>query len=79
MIQREELEQILNFVGRRWIESTKDPSNKTLEGLPSKPLDIIYNVINNSVVDIYFNNPIKINGNLVKYEYSLNASLESVN
>ncbi len=35
MIQREELEQILNFVGSRWIESTKDPENKTLEGLPS--------------------------------------------
>ena len=31
MIQREELEQILNFVGNRWIESTKDPDNKTYD------------------------------------------------
>ncbi len=35
MIQREELEQILNFVANRWIEVTKDPNSKTLENLPS--------------------------------------------
>ena len=35
MIQREELEQILNFVANRWVEVTKDPNSKTLENLPS--------------------------------------------
>ena len=35
MIQREELEQILNFVSRRWIEITKEPDNKAMETLPS--------------------------------------------
>ncbi len=35
MIQREELEQILNFVANRWVELTKDPNNKALENLPS--------------------------------------------
>ncbi len=35
MIQKEELEQILNFVGQRWLEVTKDPSNKLMETLPS--------------------------------------------
>ena len=35
MIQREELEQILNFVANRWAEVTKDPNHKTLENLPS--------------------------------------------
>jgi len=35
MIQREELEQILYFVSNRWIEITKDPSNKAMETLPS--------------------------------------------
>ena len=34
MIQREELEQILNFVASRWTEITKDPNDKTLETLP---------------------------------------------
>ena len=34
MIQREELEQILNFVANRWVEITKDPNDKTLETLP---------------------------------------------
>ena len=34
MIQREELEQILNFVANRWIEITNDPNEKTLETLP---------------------------------------------
>lgn len=35
MIEREELEQILNFVANRWIESTKDPNSKIMENLPS--------------------------------------------
>ncbi len=35
MIQREELEQILNFVANRWNEVTKDPNSKTMENLPS--------------------------------------------
>ena len=35
MIQREELEQILNFVAGRWNEVTKDPNSKALETLPS--------------------------------------------
>ena len=35
MIQREELEQILNFVASRWNEVTKDPNSKALETLPS--------------------------------------------
>ncbi|HJJ23147.1 MAG TPA: hypothetical protein OQH54_05465 [Nitrosopumilus sp.] len=36
MIQREELEQILNFVASRWVEVTKDPNSKNLENLPSE-------------------------------------------
>ena len=35
MIQKEELEQILNFVANRWIEITKDPNNKNIADLPS--------------------------------------------
>ena len=35
MIQREELEQILNFVANRWIETSKDPSSKAMENLPN--------------------------------------------
>jgi len=35
MIQKEELEQILNFVASRWTEATKDPNNKAMETLPS--------------------------------------------
>jgi len=35
MIQKEELEQILNFVASRWIEAPKDPNNKAMETLPS--------------------------------------------
>jgi len=35
MIQKEEMEQILNFVSRRWIEITKDPENKAMQTLPS--------------------------------------------
>ena len=35
MIQREELEQILNFVASRWNEVTKDTDSKVMETLPS--------------------------------------------
>ena len=35
MIQREELEQILNFVANRWNEVTKDPDNKSMKTLPN--------------------------------------------
>ena len=35
MIQREELEQIMNFVASRWMEITKDPNNKVFENLPT--------------------------------------------
>lgn len=35
MIQREELEQILNFVASRWVKETRDPNSKPLNGLPS--------------------------------------------
>jgi len=35
MIQKEELEQILNFVASKWTEATKDPNNKAMEILPS--------------------------------------------
>ena len=34
MIQREELEQILNFVANRWNEITKEDENKLMESLP---------------------------------------------
>jgi hypothetical protein len=35
MIQKEELEYILNFVAKRWVDITKDPNNKIMETLPS--------------------------------------------
>lgn len=35
MIQREELEHVLNFVANRWLDITKDPNNKVMETLPS--------------------------------------------
>ena len=35
MIQREELEQILYFVSKRWIDITKEPDNKAMQTLPS--------------------------------------------
>ena len=35
MIQREELEQIMNFVANRWIETTKDPNSKNMTDLPN--------------------------------------------
>ena len=35
MIQRRELEQIMSFVAKRWIDLTKDPDNRVMETLPS--------------------------------------------
>ena len=35
MIQREEMEQILNFVGKRWLDETRDPKSRVLQGLPN--------------------------------------------
>ena len=35
MIKREELEHILNFVAKRWVEITNDPNNKVWETIPS--------------------------------------------
>ena len=34
MIQKEELEQILNFVATRWVETAKDPNSKAMQSLP---------------------------------------------
>ncbi|MBT6469150.1 MAG: hypothetical protein HOK63_05830 [Thaumarchaeota archaeon] len=36
MIQREELEQILQFVASRWVDTARDPKNKNMENLPSE-------------------------------------------
>ena len=35
MIQREELDQILNFVASRWNKTVEEPDNKAMEGLPN--------------------------------------------
>ena len=35
MIDRQGLNEILNFVGNRWIEVTKDPENKAMQNLPT--------------------------------------------
>ncbi len=35
MIQKEELEQILQFISKRWIDISRDPENKTMKTLPS--------------------------------------------
>jgi len=35
MITREELEQILQFVSKRWIDISRDPENKAMNTLPS--------------------------------------------
>ena len=35
MIEREELEQILYFISKRWVDITKDPENKTMGKLPT--------------------------------------------
>ena len=35
MIEKEQLSQILQFVGQRWLEIAKDPNNKVMKTLPS--------------------------------------------
>jgi hypothetical protein len=35
MIQREELEQVLSFVAKRWLGIIKEPNSKVMETLPS--------------------------------------------
>lgn len=35
MIQREELEQVLSFVAKRWLDIIKEPNNKVMATLPS--------------------------------------------
>ena len=35
MIQKEELEQILHFISKRWIDISRDPENKAMKTLPS--------------------------------------------
>ncbi len=35
MIQKEELDQILHFVSRRWIDLSREPQNKSFENLPT--------------------------------------------
>ena len=36
MINKEEMEQILQFVSKRWIDISRDPENKAMKTLPSK-------------------------------------------
>lgn len=35
MIEKDGLDQILNFVSKRWIELSRDPSNKAMQNLPT--------------------------------------------
>ncbi len=35
MIDRQELEQILHFVSKRWVDITRDPDNKAMKSLPT--------------------------------------------
>jgi hypothetical protein len=35
MISKEELEQVLQFVSKRWIDISRDPENKAMNTLPS--------------------------------------------
>ena len=35
MIQRKELEQIMSFVAKRWLDMSGDPASKAMETLPS--------------------------------------------
>jgi len=34
MIQRSELEQVLEFVGKHWSRMSKDPESRAMQGLP---------------------------------------------
>jgi hypothetical protein len=35
MIDKEGLDQILNFVSKRWIDISRDPDNKAMQSLPT--------------------------------------------
>lgn len=35
MITKEELEQVMQFVSKRWIDISRDPENKAMKTLPS--------------------------------------------
>jgi len=35
MINRQELEQILHFVSKRWVDITREPDNKAMKSLPT--------------------------------------------
>ncbi|MGQ0638783.1 MAG: hypothetical protein ACT4N1_05475 [Nitrososphaerota archaeon] len=35
MINKEELDEILHFVSKRWIDMSRDPQNKVFENLPT--------------------------------------------
>lgn len=35
MIEKDGLDQILNFVSKRWIELSRDPGNKAMQNLPT--------------------------------------------
>ncbi len=35
MIYRQELEQILHFVAKRWVDITREPDNKAMKSLPA--------------------------------------------
>jgi hypothetical protein len=35
MLDKDGLDQILNFVSKRWIELSRDPKNRALQNLPS--------------------------------------------
>ncbi len=35
MIKRQELEQILHFVSKRWVDITREPDNKAMKSLPT--------------------------------------------
>ena len=35
MIEKEEMEQILQFVSKRWIDISRDPENKAMKTLPT--------------------------------------------
>ena len=35
MIDRQELEQILHFVAKRWVDITREPDNKAMKSLPT--------------------------------------------
>jgi len=36
MIEKEELDQILQFIAKRWVDMSRDPENEALKNLPSR-------------------------------------------